>query len=183
MARLTGADAPVGKAKPKKKAFAGAAAPLKEAPPRRVAHESPLARLKRTGALNVWELTAADEIIAAFALSTGSPVSRDADLGIPRGDPRPDAADSGAARRSDLSVSYATWCADLGRETAGLVTVWTLLDELPLRECERRAGLRNGTGLACLLVGLRHYAALRGNVPRSAAGWKWVKPSQERNVA
>jgi hypothetical protein len=160
--------------KTKKKAFAGEAAPLKTPAAKRVAHESPLARLKRTGALNVWELTAADEIIAAFALSTGSPVRRDADLGIPASNPRPDAADSGAARRSDLSVSYATWCADLSKEVPGLVTVWTLLDELPLRECERRAGLRNGTGMAFLLQGLRHYAALRGNVPRSAVGWKWT---------
>lgn len=158
------------KIKPKK-AFAGEAKPDS---PRRVAHESPLARMKRLGSLNVWEFTAADEIIAAFALSTGSPVSRDADLGIPAADPRPDGADAGAARRSDLLVAYTTWVLDVGREVPGLVTVWTLFDELPMREIERRASLRNGSGLSFLLQGLRHYAALRGNVPRSAQGWKWT---------
>ncbi len=158
--------------KPKSKAFAGAAAPLKT--PTRVAHESPLARLKRLHQVTIHEHTAADEIIAAYQLSVGLPVARDADLGIPT-NLSPTAADSGAARRSDILVAYTTWRADLAKELPGLVTTWTLLDELSFRDIERRAGLRNGSGLSFLLQGLRHYAALRGNVPRGVTGWKWSR--------
>jgi hypothetical protein len=133
--------------------------------------ESPLQVLKRRGALSVYELQAADEILAAHAMESGSPVARDPDLGITL-DLRPDAADDQAARRSDLLRVYTKWRAELaGRVEQGVVR-YVLFSELTLRQVDEKFGQRHGTAKRHLLAGLRHFAALRGNVPRGARGWK-----------
>lgn len=140
--------------------------------------ESPLARLRRTASLNVYEHTAADEIIAAYCNSVGLPVNRDPDLGIPTPELRSDAADEKAARTSDIGRIYQKWLNDM-RATPALIAVqYVLLAEKPLRSIERQMCWRNGSARRHLLVGLRHFAALRGNTPRGARDWKFVRPAR-----
>jgi hypothetical protein len=147
------------------------AKPAADAPRIRVQNESPLQVLIRRGVLNLHEHQAADEILAAHAMESGSPVARDPDLGITL-DLRPDAADDQAARRSDLIRVYGRWKADLkGRIEQGTVR-YVLFSELTLRQIDEKFGQRKGTAKADLLAGLRHFAALRGNTPRGARGWK-----------
>lgn len=140
--------------------------------------DSPVARLKARGLLNVWELTAADDILAAYRMAAGMPASRDPDLGMPPAEPRSDAADDRAARRSDVARIYTQWRSDLRGTLALLVTQAVVIGELPLRAWERNMRVRNGTARAHLLTGLRHFAALRGNTPRWARDWK-MAPRKE----
>lgn len=144
--------------------------------------ESPLARLIRKKVLSIYEHTAADEIIAAYQMSQGLAVSRDASLGIPSSNPRPDAADDSAARRSDVLAKYHVWRADLLSSGVPAYTAVTsvLFHEESMRQIERTQGWRNGTATGHLLVGLRHFAALRGNVPRDARGWKISMGNKEQ---
>lgn len=141
------------------------------ASPKRVS-ESPLARLKSRGQLNVHELTAADEIIAAYSMSIGEPVARDADLGVPS-NPRPDSADNAAAKRVDMLDKYRQWRTDLAGTGALVTAIAALFDETPLRAIERMYHWRNGSAKEHLFVAIRHFAALRGNVPRGVRGWKF----------
>lgn len=154
-----------GKLKPKRKASRPA--------PKLHQSRSPLDVLKARGSLNVWELTAADEIIAAHAMAAGRPVARDPDLGILPSPARPDAADDAAARRSDILDTYAQWKATLGDAWPKGVTIRVLIEERSLSEVDAYCGWRKGTAKEHLLTGLRHFAALRGNVPRGVRGWKW----------
>jgi hypothetical protein len=133
-------------------------------------NEAPLARLKRTGRLDAFELTAADEIIFAYGVSIGSVGPRDSDLGIPATF-RPDGADRAAARRVDTVVAYQRWRRELANTPALAAAIAMLLDERGARAVERDEGWRNGSGTAHLVSALRHYAALRGNTPRGAR-WK-----------
>jgi hypothetical protein len=144
----------------------------KAAPVQRHQSRSPLDVLKQRGSLNVWELTAADEIIAAHAMASGQRVVRDADLGIPAAEPRPGAADDAAARRSDLTDTLARWKRTLGDSWPKGVTIRVLIEERRLADVDDYCGWRKGTAKEHLLTGLRHFAALRGNVPRGVRGWK-----------
>lgn len=146
------------------------------APPRHVT-ASPLDTLKRRGVLNIWEHTAADEIIAAHQIASGNPVRRDPDLGIVPGPARSDAADAAAARRCDILVTFATWKADLSRSWYYAVCMRVLIDEHNLSSVDTWGGWRKGTAKGYLLTGLRHFAALRGNVPPRASDWKVDNPS------
>lgn len=137
--------------------------------------------MKRRGSINVYELTAADEILAAYQITIGVPVTRDPDLGIPPSKPRADAADESAAKRVDLVRVYARWRADVTATPVLLVTQAVVIGQLSLREVERECRLRNGQAREHLLIGLRHFAALRGNTPRGARDWK-LKPKRE-NIA
>jgi hypothetical protein len=133
--------------------------------------ESPAHRLKRKGALNVYELTAVDELIAAHRMAIGEPVSRDDDLGIPRHS-RHDAAENLAVHRSDLLVKYRQWSRDLAGTRAIAAALGALVHESPLRELERAEHWRSGSAMTHLRVAVRHFAALRGNTPRGVRGWK-----------
>lgn len=147
---------------------------IRKAPagPTRVS-EAPIARLKRAGALNVHELTASDEIAAAYSMSIGEPAARDPDLGI-RSEPRPDAADSAAARRSDVLRCYAVWRSDLRGTAALAAATGILIEEKPLRAIERAWHWRSGSATGHLRIAIRHFAALRGNAPRGARSWKYA---------
>jgi hypothetical protein len=162
----------VGKVKSKKKAFADDAAPLKEAPPRRIAHESPVQRLRRHEHIDIWEHTAADEIVAAYQLSIGLPVSRDADLGIPRGDLNPNGADAAAARRSDILVTYQKWRAELAGTAWLSVAMDVLFAERQLHDIDAARQQRKGTARGVFIAAIRHFAAMRGNIPPNARDWK-----------
>ncbi len=131
---------------------------------------SPLLRLKST--LDVYEFTAADEIMAAHAMSIGQAVARDPSLGLPASTPRSDAADNAAAHRVDLLAKYREWCADLRGTTPFAVACDTLINETALRQIDADRRWRNGTARTHLLTALRHFAALRGNVPNGARNWK-----------
>lgn len=135
--------------------------------------EAPLARLKRRGALDVWELTAADEIVHAYRTSVGAVATRDPDLGIPASY-RPDAADAMAAGRVDKLEKYAQWRRDLYETPALAAAVAVLIDETSMRDTERANRWRNGATTDHLRIALRHFAALRGNTPRNARGWRAV---------
>lgn len=134
--------------------------------------ESPLARLKRRGTLNVFELTAADEILHAYNLSIGAPSTRDPDLGIPRGEARPDSATAAAATRIDVITTLQRWRKDLTGKLPGIITAAALFAERDLRALDAMHHWRKGTAQRYLLAGIRHFAALRGNTPRSARNWK-----------
>lgn len=135
--------------------------------------EAPLERLKRRGKLNVWELTAADEIVHAHAISSGVANVRDADLGIGGGVTRPDGAELEAVRRIDTIDKLREWERELKRTDAYIAVTTILFDERSMRDAERENRWRNGTAFGHLRAGLRHFAALRGNVPR---GEKWRLP-------
>lgn len=143
---------------------------------------SPLARLHRT--LDIYELTAADEIIAAFRMINGQPVTRDPTLGIPVGDIRPDAADDHAAFRSDLVTAYPSWRKDLGESLALTIAEATLIEERSLTALDALYGWRKGTARKHLATALRHFAYLRRNTPRGAGReWRYVPTQQEKNDA
>lgn len=133
---------------------------------------SPLSRLKNS--LNVYEFTAADEIIAAFRMANGLPVSRDPDLDIPVAPLRFDAADEHAAKVTDLVRIYLGWRRDLAGTDALTVVDAVLMTETPLSELDARAKARKGTAREHLATALKHFAALRGNVPRGARNWKYI---------
>jgi hypothetical protein len=128
--------------------------------------------MKRRGSLNVWELTAADELLHAYHISVGAPAPRDSDLGIPKGESRPGAADDLAARRVDLLVTYQKWRAQLADSVVLASVRAVLFHDESLSRLDRTKRWRNGTAKQNLLAGLRHFAALRGNTPRAARGWK-----------
>lgn len=136
--------------------------------------ESPLSRMKRYGSINVYELTAADELLAAFHMTIGTPVSRDTDLGIPATERRSDSADNTAAHRLDMVAKYRQWELDVAKHSrpARVAVRAILFGETPMRQVERVEGWRNGTARTHFIAGLRHFAALRGNTPRGARGWK-----------
>lgn len=134
-------------------------------------NEVPLTRLKRTNRLNVWELTAADEILHAYGLSAGQTSGRDPDLGFGGGTVRADAADTAAVSRIDTLDKFREWRTDLKQTEAMAAVVAVLLDEKSLRTVEKENRWRNGTAFGHFQAGLRHFAALRGNVPR---GERWL---------
>lgn len=144
--------------------------------------DSPLARMKRRGQLSVYELTAADEILAAHAMTMGLPVARDPDLGIPS-PLRHDAADDQAARRSDLSRIYPLWRSDLRGTVELSVLERVLFHETDPRRIDEANKQRRGTARAHLIAALRHFAALRGNTPRGSRDWKLKPLTTERNAA
>lgn len=145
---------------------------IRNAAPRTRMPASPLSRLKNS--LDIYEFTAADEIVAAFRMANGLPVSRDPDLDIPIAPLRFDAADEHAAKVTDLVRIYLGWRRDLAGTAALSVVDAVLMTETPLSELDARAKARKGTAREHLAVALKHFAALRGNVPRGARNWKYV---------
>lgn len=135
---------------------------------------APLSRLKT--ALDIYEFTAADEILAAFRLTHGLPLARDPDLGIPLAGPRADAADDYMARRTDLIRVYPEWRRDLKDTMALRILDAVLFHELSLTSIDSASHWRKGTARKHLAVALKHFAALRGNVPRGAHNWRY-RPS------
>lgn len=134
-------------------------------------NEAPLARLKRLGRLNAAELTAANDIVTAYHMGGGVRTVQDSDLGV-RGQMRPSAAETIETTRIDLTDKYRQWRDDLDGHPALAAAVAMLLDERPARQTERKYGWRNGTASRMLVMALRHMAALRGNTPRGARGWR-----------
>jgi hypothetical protein len=140
--------------------------------------EAPLDRLIRSGKLNVWERTAADEIMHAHAISSGIANVRDADLGIGAGATRPDGAELEAVRRIDTLDKLREWEREIKRTDAYIAVTTILFEEHSFRDAERQNRWRNGTAFGHLRDGLRHFAALRGNVPR---GEKWRLPTHSNS--
>lgn len=141
--------------------------------PARMPH-SPMSILKQC--LDVYEFTAADEILAAFSMVNGLPVARDSDLDIPTRQPQFDDADEHAARRSDLTRVYPAWRHDLAGTAALQVLDAVLFAETPLSALDRAQHWRKGTARIHLATALKHFAALRGNAPRGAR-WKYEPPA------
>lgn len=152
-----------GKLKPKKKRPTG----LKY-----VASASPVQKLLRKELIDVFEHTAADEILAAYCITVGAPVRRDADLGLPQHGMRPGLADHSAAKRIDIVDTYHRWRAELAGKPQLAVAMAALLQEQDPRHLDASHGWRKGTARLHLIAALRHYAALRGNTPKGADGWK-----------
>lgn len=161
--------------KKEKKAAAG--------PSRRYITDSPLSRLISNGVLNIYEHTAADEIIAAYRMGAGLPVSRDPLLDIPRPIMQFDAADERAAKRSDLSKAFPTWKLSLQGTPELMVAMAVLITEQDPRDIDARLHQRRGTARTHLISALRHFAAIRGNVPRGARDWKYVSPAKKEKAA
>lgn len=138
--------------------------------------EPALPQLKRLRKLNAWELTAATEIVVGFHVSAGlAKPPDDPDLG--RSTIKPDAAERIAigqidARRSDIVEKYRRWRTDLDGHPALSAAVAMLFDEVPALSVDRANRWRNGTAKQMLVLALRHMAALRGNTPRGARGWR-----------
>lgn len=131
---------------------------------------SPLQRLIRRGDLNIYEHTAADEILHAYHASLGMVSVRDPSLGLPAGAPQPGATDAGAAYRFDLVRTFSKWKVDLRGRDEMRAAIGLLIEERSLRDLDAAAGVRKGTMKARTVAALRHFAALRGNTPR---GVRW----------
>ena len=136
---------------------------------------SPLSRLK--AGMDIYQFTAADEILTAFRMANGLPVSRDPDLDIPTACPRFDDADEHAARQSDLVRVYTQWRLDLRGTDALRVTDAVMFAETPLSELDDARRQRKGTAREHLAVALKHFSALRGNVPAGVRDWKYTRPA------
>ncbi|NVO13883.1 MAG: hypothetical protein HXX10_07590 [Rhodoplanes sp.] len=131
--------------------------------------QAPIERLKRSGALDVWELSALDGLMHAYHTSIGQTAGHDAALGIVP-TPRPDQADDSAARRVDVLRVYFRWRDDLKGRPEHVAARGVLFDERPLRAIERENHWRNGSATEHLRAAIRHFAALCGGAPR---GRKW----------
>lgn len=151
---------------------------IKRAPQGPRLSASPLSRLRAH--MDIYQFTAADEILAAFKMQAGLPVQRDPDLDIPIGEARPDAADSTAAHRTDLGTVQRTWRNDLRDSSPLRVAEAVLLHETPLGDIDAANRWRKGTAREHLAVALKHFAALRGNCPRGAArDWNFTTQRKE----
>ena len=131
---------------------------------------SPLSRLKSS--LDVYEFTAADEIMAGFQMSRGLPVTRDPNLGLPTPDFRFDAADERAAKQSDLIDLYGRWRSDLHGSDALAIADAVIISERALADIDANRHQRKGTARQLLGQALRHFAWLRSpkNAPRD---WRY----------
>lgn len=149
---------------------------------------SPLKRLQDV--LDVYEYTAAYEIVSAFNLVNGIPTQRDDNFDDPLRPIQPDAADSHAAKRSDLMRVYPVFRRDLAGTIQLAVLDAVLFGEQSLASLDRENQWRQSPSTARrhFATALKHFAALRGNVPRGARDWKYVLPSppakkEKRNAA
>jgi hypothetical protein len=133
--------------------------------------EPPYAKIKRSGTLNVYEETAADDLLAAYHFSMGTPVQRDSEPDMPTGPRRPDTADYIAAHASDLVKAYQSWRADLCDTIPLRIVKAVLFAETPLSELDASGHWRAGTAKIHFVAGIRHFAMLRGSVPRGAHAW------------
>lgn len=143
--------------------------------------ESPLIRIKRAGTLDVYELTAADEMLAAYHHAIGQPASRDPDLDVPIQRSRIDSVENAYVRQSDMLYAFRQWKADLAETVVGNVTMLVLFSEMPLQAIDRRMRWTSGKAKELFVCGIRHFAALRKNTPRGAHDWK-ISPSQTSRV-
>lgn len=134
---------------------------------------SPLSRLK--AGMDVYQFTAADEILTAFRMANGLPVARDPDLDIPTACPRFDDADAFAAKQSDLVRVYFQWRHDLANTQALAVVDAVMFAEMPLSDLDAARRERKGSARAQLAIGLKHFSALRGNVPAGVRDWKYKR--------
>lgn len=135
--------------------------------------EAPIVRIVKAEKLNVWESTAAVDILLANRQSAGLP-ALDIEL-----DMRPqiefDAADARASKQSDLNRAYSKWRTDLRDSVALRVADAVMFTELPLTTIDAQNKWDRGTALEHLMAALRHFAVLRGNVPRGAArDWRYT---------
>lgn len=133
----------------------------------RIAHLTPIQRLARRGELNVYEQTAADEILHAYHVSIGVARSRDHSLGLPSTGLRAGAAEKEAAYRLDLVRTYARWKDELRGRPEFDAAVAVLIEERSLRDLTGKNAAKER-----LIAGLRHWAAMRGNTPRGC-GREW----------
>lgn len=138
--------------------------------------ESPLIRMKRGGTLDVYELTAADELLACYSYAIGRPAARDPDLDVPVQKSRVDSVESALARQSDMLRAFQQWKSDLTETPAGNVTMLVLFSETALQDIDRRMRWGSGKAKELFVRGIRHYAALRKNTPRGAHDWKLNDP-------
>lgn len=144
---------------------------------------SPLKRLQDV--LDVYEYTAAYEIVSAFNLVNGIPTQRDESFDDPLRPIQPDAADSHAAKRSDLMRVYPVFRRDLAGTPALLVLDAVLFQERSFVSLEREHQWRQSPSTARrhFATALKHFAALRGNVPRGVRDWKYVPPNPKGKAA
>lgn len=140
--------------------------------PRRHARITPFQRLVRRGLVNVYEQTAADEILFAFAVSQGHGGQRDPALGLPTRVPYSGSADREAAWRIDLTKALHRWQRDLKGRPELACAEAVLLHERSLRDLDEAQAVRKGTSKEQMLAAVRHFAALRGNTPKGARGWR-----------
>lgn len=136
---------------------------------------SALDYLKRARALNVYEHTAADEILMAHQIDHGLQVARDPDLGLPV-TLRTDGADDAAARRMDVVKTYHNWLRDMRGSPPLIAVQAVVLAGSSFRSVDSSMQWRKGSAKTHLYTGLRHFAALRGNIPRGAYDWKVRRP-------
>lgn len=133
--------------------------------------------------LNIWEQTASEDLIAAYRSSIGAPVARDPEMiDAPIAQVRWDLADEIAAKQSDLARAYQQWRGDLTNTAAFTVAKEVLFAETSLSAIDKHYRWRKGTAKKHLVASLRHFATIRGNVPRHAHDWKFdpTQPIKER---
>lgn len=133
---------------------------------------SPIERLKKHKKLSGNEEAAATDLLFAYAIESGDPPVRKDDLGT-KIDNDSNTEEVVAARRIDTFDKFREWRADLKHTNAYRVVTAVLFQEQPIADVARENCWGYGTTLKHFYAGLRHFAALRGNVPR---GLKWRLP-------
>lgn len=129
---------------------------------------APIERLRSK--LNANEEAAADDLLFAHAIESGDPPVRKDDLGTKIDNERFDSEEANIVRHIDTFDKFREWRADLKHTSAYRVVTAVLFDEQPIADVARENCWGYGTTLKHFYAGLRHFAALRGNVPR---GEKW----------
>jgi hypothetical protein len=141
--------------------------------------EAPIHRIVRTEKLDIWESTAAVDILVANRQVTGLPALGDIELDM-RLPPLPGAADIRASNQSDRSRVYSRWRTDMRDTVALRVADAVMFSESPLTTVDKANRWPRGTALEHLTVALRHFAALRGNTPPGAArAWRYTATRKE----
>jgi hypothetical protein len=136
--------------------------------------EAPIHRIVRTEKLDIWESTAAVDILFANRQVTGLPALGDIEMDM-RLPTVFDAADIRASNQSDRSRIYSKWRTDMRDTVALRVTDAVMFSEHALTTIDAANRWPRGTALGHLTIALRHFAALRGNTPPGAArAWRYT---------
>lgn len=139
--------------------------------------EPPINKIKRAGTLSLWEETAADELMDAYAYTMGAHIRRDPSTAV-KTNKQFGAQEDFAATQSDLSRAYQRWRADLADTREIAIAVAVLFADVSLTSLDRKYRKRSGYSAEHLVRALRHFAAIRGNTPRGAHTWKLTLPAR-----
>jgi hypothetical protein len=147
---------------------------IKRVPKRNYTPESPIVRIVSAKKLDVWEATAAMDVLIANRRVNGLSSSADIELDI-REPTEFDAVENRVVTSMDLTSVYSQWRKDLRDTVALRVADLIMFKEQPLTTVDEANRWPRGTALEHLTIALRHFAVLRGNAPPGfTRKWRWT---------